>query len=107
MLSQKVFTVFFCMAGAVLVCLAPAMHRIVTSRGHDTPIVVNTWAFKDATEAAWAELASTDSASSALDAVEQVRREHQLESSSLRCHGSKGMAYLTRKRYFLAGLQHL
>lgn len=80
MRPQKVLTVFFCMAGVVLVCLAPVMHRIVTSRGHDTPIVVNTWAFKDATEAAWAVLASTDSASSALDAVEQVRHEHQLDS---------------------------
>ena len=107
MLSLKVFMVVFCMAGAVLVCLAPAMHRIVTSRGHDIPIVVNTWAFKDATEAAWAELASTDLASSALDAVEQVRHEHELDSNFLRCHGSNGMPYLTRKRCLLAGLQHL
>ena len=36
------------------------------------PVVVNTWAFTRATEAAWGAITARDSASPALDAVEQV-----------------------------------
>jgi N4-(beta-N-acetylglucosaminyl)-L-asparaginase len=95
MLSQQVMIVIFCTAGAMLVLLAPAMHRTVVPRGHDTPIVVNTWAFKDATEAAWAVLVSTDSASSALDAVEQVRHKHQPDRNLPCYHMGNLIVHLT------------
>ena len=36
------------------------------------PVVVNTWAFTEATEAAWQTLARASGPSVALDAVEQV-----------------------------------
>jgi len=60
-----------CMTG-VLLWLAPAIRESLPTRGHGVPIVVNTWAFKDATEAAWAVLASEGTGSSALDAIEEV-----------------------------------
>ena len=71
MVPGKVLVMSICLLGALL-WLAPAARKSILSRGHDTPIVVNTWAFTDATDAAWAMLASGNSKLSALDAVEEV-----------------------------------
>ena len=71
MLLAKTLVMALCMIGALL-WVAPGLHQSMAVNRHDTPIVVNTWAFTDATEAAWAALAPTNSKSSALDAVEEV-----------------------------------
>ncbi len=73
MMQGSVVIMSLCIAG-VLLWLAPAIRESLPTRGHDVPMVVNTWAFKDATEAAWAVLASEGTGSSALDAVEEVCR---------------------------------
>ena len=72
MLPGSIVVMSLCLLGALL-WLAPAARNSIKSRGHDTPIVVNTWAFTDATDAAWAVLASDNAKLSALDAVEEVR----------------------------------
>ena len=71
MLPLRVLVMSLCLLGALL-WLAPAVRKSIKSRGHDTPVVINTWAFTDATDAAWAVLASGNSNSAALDAVEEV-----------------------------------
>lgn len=58
---------------------------LVTARAAPSPLplVINTWAFTNATEAAWEVLDAGKGAHSALDAVELVRCQH-VQSLSLR-----------------------
>ncbi|CAL5223730.1 g6289 [Coccomyxa viridis] len=58
------------MAG-VLLWLAPAIRESLPGDRHEVPIVVATWAFTAATDAAWAVLASAGTDASALAAVEE------------------------------------
>lgn len=59
-------------AQAGLLCgLAAPEPLLLDNAGSTLPIVLNTWAFTNATAAAWAALAG-DASSRALDAVEQA-----------------------------------
>ena len=58
---------------ALFVLLRPATSDLAAAdRTPRLPVVVNTWAFTRATEAAWDAITARGSASPALDAIEQV-----------------------------------
>ena len=58
---------------ALSLLLRPAIADLTAAdRTPRLPVVVNTWAFTHATQAAWEAITARGSASPALDAVEQV-----------------------------------
>ena len=105
MFQGRTLVMSLCMAG-VLLWLAPAIRESLPGNRHDVPIVVSTWAFTTATDAAWAVLASAGTEASALAAVEEVCM-HPTEA----WHRNKSICLILKMvlKHFgwHAGLQHL